>query len=49
MTALACKAAIDDPNRFTSSTKIGPHPGLAPRPYQSGESEWIGGIGKTND
>ena len=49
MTALAFKAAIDDPNRFTSSTKVGPYLGLTPRQYQSGESEWIGGIGKTND
>ena len=49
MTALAFKAAIDDPKRFTSSTKVGPYLGLTPRQYQSGESEWIGGIGKTND
>ena len=49
MTALAFKAAIDDPKRFTSSAKVGPYLGLTPRQYQSGESEWIGGIGKTND
>jgi transposase len=49
MTALAFKAAIDDPQRFTSSTKVGPYLGLTPRQYQSGESEWIGGIGKSND
>jgi transposase len=49
MTALAFKAAIDDPKRFTSSTKVGPYLGLTPRQHQSGESEWIGGIGKTND
>lgn len=49
MTALAFKAAIDDPRRFTSSSKVGPYLGLTPRQYQSGESEWIGGIGKTND
>jgi hypothetical protein len=49
MTALAFKTAIDDPKRFTSSTKVGPYLGLTPRQYQSGESEWIGGIGKTND
>ena len=35
--------------RFTSSTKVGPYLGLTPRQYQSGESEWIGGIGKSND
>jgi transposase len=49
MTALAFKSAIDDPKRFTSSNKVGPYLGLTPRQYQSGESEWIGGIGKTND
>jgi transposase len=49
MTALAFKAAIDDPKRFTSSTKVGPYLGLTPRQHQSGESEWIGGIGKTNN
>jgi hypothetical protein len=30
-------------------TEVGPYLGLTPRQYQSGESEWIGGIGKTND
>jgi transposase len=49
MTALAYKAAIDDPKRFTSSVKVGPYLGLTPRQHQSGESEWIGGIGMTND
>lgn len=49
MTALAFKAAIDDPKRFTASSKVGPYLGLTPRQYQSGESEWIGGIGRTND
>lgn len=49
MTALAFKAAIDDPKRFTSSANVGPYLGLTLRHYQSGESEWIGGIGKTND
>jgi transposase len=43
MTARAFKAAIDDPKRFTSSTKVGPYLGLTPRQYQPGESEWIGG------
>jgi len=49
MTALAFKAAVDDPKRFSSSTKVGPYLGLTPRQHQSGESEWFGGIGKTND
>ncbi|MFZ0850834.1 MAG: transposase [Hyphomicrobiaceae bacterium] len=49
VTALAFKAAIDDPKRFSLSTKVGPYLGLTPRQDQSGESEWIGGIGKSND
>jgi transposase len=49
MTALAFKAAIDDPTRFKSSAKVGPYLGLTPRQYQSGESEWIGGVGHTSD
>ena len=49
ITALAFKAAIDDPKRFASSAKVGPYLGLTPRQYQSGESEWIGGIGRSND
>jgi transposase len=49
ITALAFKAALDDPKRFSSSSKVGPYLGLTPRQYQSGDSEWIGGIGQTND
>lgn len=45
MTALAFKAAIDDPKRFSSSSKVGPYLGLRP----GNTSEWIGGIGQTND
>jgi transposase len=36
MTALAFKAAIDDPKRFTSSTKVGPYLGLTPRRERNG-------------
>lgn len=49
MTALAFKAAVDDPKRFTTSSSVGPYLGLTPRQHQSGESEWTGGIGKSND
>jgi transposase len=49
ITALAFKAAIDDPKRFSSSSKVGPYLGLTPRQYQSGDSEWIGGIGQASD
>lgn len=48
MTALAFKAAIDDPRRFSSSANVGPYLGLTPRIYQSGDSYWVGGIGETN-
>ena len=48
MTALAFKASIDDPRRFSSSAKVGPYLGLTPRIYQSGDSHWVGGIGDTN-
>jgi transposase len=46
---LPSKPALDDPKRFSSSSKVGPYLGLTPRQYQSGDSEWIGGIGQTND
>ncbi len=49
MTALAFKAAIDDPNRFSSSEKVGPYLGLTAKQYQSGDTEWVGGTGKSND
>ncbi|MCR5873642.1 IS110 family transposase [Phenylobacterium sp. J426] len=49
ISALAFKAAIDDPKRFTKSQAVGPYLGLVPRVYQSGESEWTGRISKTGD
>jgi transposase len=38
ITALAFKAALDDPKRFSSSSKVGPYLGLTPRQYQSGRA-----------
>lgn len=35
--------------RQAASTKVGPYLGLTPRQHQSGESEWIGGVGRTSD
>lgn len=49
LSALAYKAAIDDPTRFKKSEAAGPYLGLVPRVHQSGESEWTGRISKTGD
>lgn len=49
LSALAYKAAIDDPKRFAKSQATGPYLGLVPRVHQSGESEWTGRISKTGD
>lgn len=49
ISALAYKAAIDDPKRFSSSQAVGPYLGLVPRVHQSGESEWTGRISKSGD
>ena len=47
--ALTFTSAIDDPARFTSSKAVGPHFGLTPRKYQSGETDVTGAISKTGD
>jgi transposase len=47
--ALTYVSAIDDPGRFKSSKAVGPHFGLTPRRYQSGETDIAGGISKTGD
>ena len=49
ITALAYRATIDDPTRFTSSKAVGAHLGMTPRIYQSGETERSGQISKTGD
>ena len=49
VTALAYVATVDDPARFTSSRSVGPHFGLTPRKYQSGETDVTGGITKAGD
>src|SRR5437588_113057 len=41
--------AIDDPSRFTSSKQAGPHFGLTPKKYQSGETDYTGRISKHGD
>lgn len=47
--ALTYVAAIDDPGRFKSSKDVGPHFGLTPRKYQSGEIDVTGRISKIGD
>lgn len=47
--ALTFKAAVDDPNRFTSSRTVAAHFGLTPRRYQSGEMDNPGRISKAGD
>ena len=42
-------AAIDDPGRFKSSRQVGPHFGLTPKKYQSGEKDVSGRISKIGD
>jgi transposase len=46
---LTYTATVDDPARFTSSRSVGPHFGLTPRKYQSGETDVTGGITKAGD
>jgi transposase len=47
--ALTYAAAIDEPARFKSSKRVGAHFGLTPKKYQSGKTEFIGGISKIGD
>jgi len=47
--SLTYSAAIDDPARFKSSREVGPHFGLVPRKYQSGETDRNGRISKVGD
>lgn len=46
---LTYAAAIDDPLRFSSSKKVGPHFGMTPKKYQSGETNYDGRISKAGD
>jgi transposase len=47
--ALTYASAIDDPVRFKSSKQAGPHFGLTPKRYQSGETDRSGRISKIGD
>jgi transposase len=47
--ALTYASAIDVPERFQSSKAVGPHFGLTPKKYQSGETDVSGRISKVGD
>jgi transposase len=47
--ALTYASAIDDPTRFKSSKAAGPHFGLTPKKYQSGQTDISGRISKVGD
>jgi transposase len=49
ITALAFKATIDDPARFTRSRSVGAYVGLTSRRHASGEVDWTGRISKCGD
>ena len=49
LVAVTFKTAVDDPERFRTAKAVGAHFGLAPKRYQSGETDVSGGIGKVGD
>lgn len=49
LTALAFRATIDQPERFSKSRDVGAHLGLTPRRYQSGETDIQGRVSRCGD
>ena len=47
--AITFRSGVDDPTRFRRSRDVGPHFGLTPRKYQSGEIDVTGSISKVGD
>ena len=47
--ALTFRATVDRPQRFGRSKTVGAHFGLAPRRFQSGETDYDGRIPKCGD
>ena len=47
--AITFRSGVDDPARFRRSRDVGPHFGLTPRKYQSGEIDVTGSISKAGD
>jgi transposase len=46
---LTYASGVDDPGRFKSSKAVGAHFGIAPKKYQSGETDYTGRISKVGD
>lgn len=49
ITALAFRATIDRPDRFSRSRNVGAHLGLTPTRYQSGETDIQGKVSRCGD
>ena len=49
ITAITFKSGVDDPARFKHSRDVGPHFGLTPKKYQSGELDVTGAVTKRGD
>ena len=49
ITAITFTSGVDDPTRFRRSRDVGPHFGLTPKKYQSGELDITGAISKRGD
>src|SRR5207237_8835532 len=47
--ALTYRATADQPQRFVHSRAVGAHVGLTPKRYQSGETDYDGGVSKCGD
>jgi transposase len=47
--AITFRSGVDDPGRFRRSRDVGPHFGLTPRKYQSGQIGVTGSISKVGD
>src|SRR5262244_3143302 len=47
--ALTYRATVDQPQRFVRSRAVGAHVGLTPKRYQSGETDYEGGVSKCGD
>ena len=49
VTALSFYAAVDNPQRFQKSSDVAAYFGLTPRQFQSGETNFMGGISRSGD
>ena len=47
--ALTYRATVDQPQRFVHSRAVGVHVGLTPKRYQSGDTDYDGGVSKCGD